>query len=200
MKFEKASVVCAVFEMPCSSLKVSWRFGGTYHVRLQALRVSQAGKHHEAGCASWQFDAGFLLDLVFDPKNRGDIPQKPRLRTTRHWISEDTYLQRPFLYSRLASVCACTETCSRRKCLLEPLFALYIYISCHFDCLPSAILLTWTVSLILQFPAASPLLCLSHSSHIRVFLFLSNSVAPGKSLEVLISGKSVQPFSLAQQV
>lgn len=82
MTFEKASVVCAAFEMPCSPLKVSWPFGGTYRLRLQGRRVSRAGKRLEEDCACWQFHAGFLLDIVFDPEDRGDILQNPRLTFT----------------------------------------------------------------------------------------------------------------------
>jgi hypothetical protein len=48
--------------MPCSPLKVNRRFGGTYRLHLQGRRISRASFH-----------AGFLLGLVFDAEDGGDM-------------------------------------------------------------------------------------------------------------------------------
>jgi hypothetical protein len=108
--------------MPLSKYRVvpwKWADVSEERLRLEARRVSQAGKHHEAGCSCWLFHVGFLLDLILKPENRGDIPQ------TLGWLSPDNTalyltgynLHRAFLYSRLESICASTS-----ECLLERLF------------------------------------------------------------------------------
>jgi hypothetical protein len=51
--------------MPCSSMKVIRRFGGTYWLHHKFRRVSQAKK-------SLLHD-DFLLDLLFDPEDGRDM-------------------------------------------------------------------------------------------------------------------------------
>jgi hypothetical protein len=53
--------------MPCGS-KTAWRFGGTYRLHLQGLRISQQETRRSKPSAS----AGFLVGIPFDPEDGGD--------------------------------------------------------------------------------------------------------------------------------
>jgi hypothetical protein len=59
---------------PCSPLKVNRRFGVTYRLHLQG-RISRERYQHEI---RWEAglspaSAGYLLGLLFDPEDVGDI-------------------------------------------------------------------------------------------------------------------------------
>jgi hypothetical protein len=61
---------------PCTLLKVNRRFGGTYRRHLRGQRVSQANKQAGSKLASracYLPHAGFLLGLLFDPEDGGDM-------------------------------------------------------------------------------------------------------------------------------
>jgi hypothetical protein len=59
--------------MPCSPLKFNRRFGGIFRGHLQVRRISQTRNQ----CKSrWQEEGshtGFLLGILFDPDDGGDI-------------------------------------------------------------------------------------------------------------------------------
>jgi hypothetical protein len=57
--------------MPCSPLKVNWRFGGTYLLHFRGRKISQTRNKRES---RWQ--AGFFLGLLFDPEDRGDMSHR----------------------------------------------------------------------------------------------------------------------------
>jgi hypothetical protein len=52
--------------MPCSSVKVNQRFGGTYRLHLQGQKVSQARNKHEAG--SKQSSLTLNMEAIYSPK------------------------------------------------------------------------------------------------------------------------------------
>jgi hypothetical protein len=51
---------------PCSPLKINRRFGGTYRLHIQCLRIRKA---EFVTC----FNAGFVLGLFFDTEDGGDL-------------------------------------------------------------------------------------------------------------------------------
>jgi hypothetical protein len=59
---------------PCSPLKVSRRFRGTYRLHLQGQRISRARNQRESRRQAAVFcDVSFLVDLFFDPEYGGYI-------------------------------------------------------------------------------------------------------------------------------
>jgi hypothetical protein len=69
---------------PCSSLKLSRRFGGTCRLHLQGRRISQARNQHKAG--------GFLLVYSSTLKRKATCSSETSVdfqRTTQHYIPED---------------------------------------------------------------------------------------------------------------
>jgi hypothetical protein len=64
-------MMCSIFWYMtlCIPLKFGQRFGGTYHLHLQARRISPP-KNHQAKAA---MHVGFLLGLFLDPEDGGDI-------------------------------------------------------------------------------------------------------------------------------
>jgi hypothetical protein len=63
----------------CSQPKVNWRFGGVYDVHLQAQRICQTRDQHEVGTKQSLLHAKFLLRILLDPEDGGDIYQKTQL-------------------------------------------------------------------------------------------------------------------------
>jgi hypothetical protein len=61
---------------PCSPLIANGRFGGIHHL-LQGRKIIGARNQRES---MWQ--AGFFLDLFFDPEDGDDVPPKRRLTST----------------------------------------------------------------------------------------------------------------------
>jgi hypothetical protein len=59
--------------MPCSTLKVNWRFEGTYRLHLQGRRISRARNQRESFLLTTCFNAGFLLGLFFYPEDGGNM-------------------------------------------------------------------------------------------------------------------------------
>jgi hypothetical protein len=64
---------------PCSPLKVSWHFGGTYHLHLQGWRIHQETSMKAGGRQSW-----FLVSLILRPWIwKRHVPPKHRLTFNR---------------------------------------------------------------------------------------------------------------------
>jgi hypothetical protein len=64
--------------MPCSLVEANQHSGESYCLHLQGRRVCQARNQHESGskqssCAYWLLNADFLLGLLFDPADGGDM-------------------------------------------------------------------------------------------------------------------------------
>jgi hypothetical protein len=57
---------------PRSEAKISQIFGGTYCLHLHSLRVNIASMKEEAVSRA-SFLLNYLLDLLFDPKNGGNL-------------------------------------------------------------------------------------------------------------------------------
>jgi hypothetical protein len=88
--------------MPCSPLKVSRRFGGTYHLYLQSQRINQAKNQRQC---RWQaelllppdytlfycsaYSSTWKLEVICSFETSADFQ-----RTTRHCIPEDSTLQK----------------------------------------------------------------------------------------------------------
>jgi hypothetical protein len=72
--------------MPCSLLKVNWRFGRTCHLHPQGQRISQARNQHEAGSKQ-------SLLRFFDPEDGGNM-----FLQNAGWLSMD-YMALYWYYS-----------------------------------------------------------------------------------------------------
>jgi hypothetical protein len=71
--------------MPCSPLKVNWRFGGTYLLHFRGRRISQTRNKRES---RWQ--AGFFLGLFFHTEDGSDM-----FHRNVCWLSMDYTELRP---------------------------------------------------------------------------------------------------------
>jgi hypothetical protein len=52
-----------------NQLKVTWRFGGTYHIYIQGWKVTHARNQTKPGIVY----IGVLLGLVFNPEDADDV-------------------------------------------------------------------------------------------------------------------------------
>jgi hypothetical protein len=76
--------------MPCSPLKINWRFGRTCHLHLQGRRISEARNQREESSklvSCLAYSSTLKLETTCSPETSVDFQ-----RTTRHFIPEDKTL------------------------------------------------------------------------------------------------------------
>jgi hypothetical protein len=133
--------------MPCSPLKVNWRFGGTYRLHIQGQRISRA-----RNCLS---PAEFFLGLFY-PEDGGNIFLR---NVGLHVISHKTKLfQCLNFYPMLNAMCP-------RKVIVSVILSKIVYTCALF----------WTVAEIELFHCAVPKLLIRKRYYV-LFLINKSSV------------------------